>query len=60
MSFTLASRLTSNLPSISTAEGPVLTSQYMRFVFAIALGLAAFVMTVLLSQPAPSIAYKAF
>jgi D-alanyl-lipoteichoic acid acyltransferase DltB (MBOAT superfamily) len=48
------------LLSISTAEGPVLSSRYMRVVFATALGLAAFAMTVLLSQPAPSIVYKAF
>lgn len=48
------------LLSIKTAEGPVLTSRYARVVYATALGLAAFVMTVLLNQPAPGIIYKAF
>jgi D-alanyl-lipoteichoic acid acyltransferase DltB (MBOAT superfamily) len=48
------------LLSIKTSEGPVLTSRYARVVFASALGLAAFVITVLLNQPAPGIVYKAF
>jgi D-alanyl-lipoteichoic acid acyltransferase DltB (MBOAT superfamily) len=48
------------LLSIKTSEGPVLTSRYARVVFASALGLAAFVTTVLLNQPAPGIVYKAF
>lgn len=48
------------LLSIETAEGPVLTSRYARVVYASALGLVAFAMTVLLSQPAPDIVYKAF
>jgi len=48
------------LLSIRTAEGPVLLSRYARVVYASALGLAAFVMTVLLNQPAPGIVYKAF
>jgi len=48
------------LLSIKTAAGPVLTSRYVRVVYASALGLAAFVMTVLLNQPAPDIVYKAF
>jgi D-alanyl-lipoteichoic acid acyltransferase DltB (MBOAT superfamily) len=48
------------LLSIKTSEGPVLTSRYARVVYATALGLAAFVMTVLLNQPAPDIVYKAF
>jgi D-alanyl-lipoteichoic acid acyltransferase DltB (MBOAT superfamily) len=48
------------LLSIRSAEGPVLTSRYARVVYASALGLAAFVITVLLSQPAPGIVYKAF
>jgi len=48
------------LLSIKTAEGPVLTSRYARVVYASALGLIAFVLTVLLNQPAPGIVYKAF
>jgi len=48
------------LLSIKTAEGPVLTSRYARVVYASALGLAAFVITFLLNQPAPDIVYKAF
>jgi hypothetical protein len=48
------------LLSIRTSEGPVLTSRYARVVYASALGLAAFVMTFLLNQPAPDIVYKAF
>ncbi len=48
------------LLSIKTAEGPVLLSRYARVVYASALGLSAFVMTVLLNQPAPDIVYKAF
>lgn len=48
------------LLSIKTVAGPVLTSRYARAVYASALGLTAFVTTVLLSQPAPGIVYKAF
>jgi len=48
------------LLSIKSAEGPVLLSRYARVVYASALGLAAFVITVLLNQPAPDIVYKAF
>ena len=48
------------LLSIQTGGGPVLTSRYARVVYASALGLAAFVVTVLLNQPAPGIVYKAF
>jgi alginate O-acetyltransferase complex protein AlgI len=48
------------LLSITTVGGPVLTSRYARVVYASALGLVAFVMTVLLSQPAPGIVYQAF
>jgi D-alanyl-lipoteichoic acid acyltransferase DltB (MBOAT superfamily) len=48
------------LLSIKTAGGPVLLSRYARVVYASALGLGAFVMTVLLNQPAPDIVYKAF
>ena len=48
------------LLSIQSAEGPVLCSRYARAVYASALGLAAFVMMVLLNQPAPDVVYKAF
>jgi D-alanyl-lipoteichoic acid acyltransferase DltB (MBOAT superfamily) len=48
------------LLSIRTSGGPVLTSRYARVVYASALGLVAFVVVVLLSQPAPDIVYKAF
>jgi D-alanyl-lipoteichoic acid acyltransferase DltB (MBOAT superfamily) len=48
------------LLSIKTAEGPLLTSRYVRVVYATALGLVALVMTVLLNQPAPGIVYKTF
>jgi D-alanyl-lipoteichoic acid acyltransferase DltB (MBOAT superfamily) len=48
------------LLSIRTTDGPVLTSRYARVVYASALGLAAFVMTILLNQPAPGIVYRAF
>jgi D-alanyl-lipoteichoic acid acyltransferase DltB (MBOAT superfamily) len=48
------------LLSIQTSEGPVLTSRYARVVYASALGLVAFVIAVLLNQPAPGIVYKAF
>jgi len=48
------------LLSIRTADGPVLTNRYARVIYASALGLAAFVVMALLSQPAPDIVYKAF
>jgi D-alanyl-lipoteichoic acid acyltransferase DltB (MBOAT superfamily) len=48
------------LLSIETAEGPVLTSRYARVVYASVLGLMAFLITVLLNQPAPGIVYKTF
>lgn len=48
------------LLSIKSSEGPVLTSRYARVIYATALGLVAFVLTVLLNQPAPDIVYKAF
>ena len=48
------------LLSIKTLEGPMLTSRYALVVYASAMGLAAFVLTVLLNQPAPSIVYKTF
>jgi len=48
------------LLAIKTSEGPVLTSRYALVVYACALGLVAFAMTILLNQPAPDIVYKAF
>jgi D-alanyl-lipoteichoic acid acyltransferase DltB (MBOAT superfamily) len=48
------------LLSIRTPEGPLLTSRYARVIYASALGLVAFAITVLLNQPAPGIVYKAF
>jgi alginate O-acetyltransferase complex protein AlgI len=48
------------LLSVRSTEGPVLTSQYARVVYASFLGLTAFVITILLNQPAPGIVYKAF
>lgn len=48
------------LLSIRTTEGPVLLSRYARTAYASALCLAAFVLTILLNQPAPAIVYKAF
>jgi alginate O-acetyltransferase complex protein AlgI len=48
------------LLSISTPEGPVVASRYARVFYAAALGLATFVVRVLLTQPAPDIIYKAF
>jgi D-alanyl-lipoteichoic acid acyltransferase DltB (MBOAT superfamily) len=52
--------LRARLLSIQTMEGPVLTSRYARVVYASALGLAAWVITVLLNQPVPDIVYKTF
>ncbi len=48
------------LLSIRSAEGPVLTGSYVRVACACALGMTALVLTLLLSQPAPDIVYKAF
>ena len=48
------------LLSIKSMDGPVLTSRYARMVYSSALGFIAFVVTVLLSQPAPDVVYKAF
>jgi hypothetical protein len=48
------------LLSIETVEGPVFLSRYARVIYTTALGLAAYVITVLLNQPAPDIIYKAF
>jgi aspartate aminotransferase-like enzyme len=48
------------LLSIKAFGAPVVTSRYARVVYASAMGLVALVVTVLLSQPAPGIVYKAF
>ena len=48
------------LLSVRTTGGPVVTHRYSRVVYASALGLAAFVITILLSQPPPGVVYKAF
>lgn len=48
------------LLSIKSAQGPVLTSRYARVIYASALALTAFVISILLNQPAPDIVYKAF
>jgi alginate O-acetyltransferase complex protein AlgI len=52
--------LRSALVSVKAAGEPLLTNRYARTVYVSAMGLAAFVVTVLLSQPAPDIVYKAF
>ena len=48
------------LLSIQIRNEPVLTSRYARVVYASALGLAAFVVSILLNETAPDIIYKAF
>jgi D-alanyl-lipoteichoic acid acyltransferase DltB (MBOAT superfamily) len=52
--------LRAGLLSIQIGNEPVLTSRYARVVYASALGLAAFVVSVLLNETAPDIIYKAF
>jgi alginate O-acetyltransferase complex protein AlgI len=52
--------LRASLLSVKALGGPVATSRYARVVYASAMGLVAVVVTVLLSQPAPGIVYKAF
>jgi hypothetical protein len=52
--------LRSAVLSINTSAGPVFTHRYARVVFATTLAFVAFVMTILLSQPAPDIVYKVF
>jgi len=48
------------LLSIKAGGDPVLSNRYVRVAYASALGLVAFVVTILLAQPAPDIVYKAF
>lgn len=53
-------RLRTGLFSIKTSSGPVLRSRYVRVAYASGLALVAFVITMLINQPAPGIVYKAF
>jgi D-alanyl-lipoteichoic acid acyltransferase DltB (MBOAT superfamily) len=46
--------------AIKIYERPLHANRYIRVVYATSLSLAAYVMTVLLNQPAPDIVYKAF
>jgi alginate O-acetyltransferase complex protein AlgI len=46
--------------SIKIGDSPVLTNRYVQVVYASALGLFAFLISVMLNQPAPDIVYKAF
>jgi D-alanyl-lipoteichoic acid acyltransferase DltB (MBOAT superfamily) len=52
--------LREGLLSIRTSSGPIVTSSYARVVYASAMGVVAFIITVLLNQAAPGIVYKAF
>jgi hypothetical protein len=46
--------------SVGRTWGSAFASRYARVVYASALGVTAFVLTILLNQPAPGIVYKAF
>jgi D-alanyl-lipoteichoic acid acyltransferase DltB (MBOAT superfamily) len=48
------------LLSIKIANGPVLANRYTRVVYASALVVVSFVISVVLSQPPPGVVYKAF
>jgi D-alanyl-lipoteichoic acid acyltransferase DltB (MBOAT superfamily) len=48
------------LLAIRSSDGPVLTSNYARVVYATALVFIAAVTTILINQPAPALVYKAF
>lgn len=48
------------LLKLRTSEGPALDSRYALMVYATAMGVIAFVITIVLNQPAPGIVYKAF
>jgi D-alanyl-lipoteichoic acid acyltransferase DltB (MBOAT superfamily) len=48
------------LLSIALGPEPLLASRYARVVYASVLGFAAFMVTIVLNQPAPDIIYKAF
>ena len=58
--FALWEWLRAALLSIRCSDGPILTGRYARVIYASTLGLVAFVVTVLLNQPAPGIIYKTF
>jgi hypothetical protein len=48
------------LSSVRLGETPFLSTRYARVVYASVLGFAAFVVAIVLHQPAPDIVYKAF
>jgi D-alanyl-lipoteichoic acid acyltransferase DltB (MBOAT superfamily) len=48
------------LLSIGSTDGPLLLNRYARVIYASSFVLVAFVVTILLNQPAPGIIYKAF
>lgn len=48
------------LLSVTTVEGPVLTSWYARTMYTTSLAFVALILMILLNQPAPDIVYKAF
>lgn len=48
------------LLSVATPEGPILLSRYARVIYASALGVTSFVVTVVLRQSATAIVYKTF
>jgi alginate O-acetyltransferase complex protein AlgI len=53
-------RLRKGLLMIRLGAGPALTSRYALVVYATAMAVIAFLVTVVLNQPAPGIVYKAF
>lgn len=60
MALALWEVLRSALLSLGGTEKPLLTSRYARVVYVSAMGMIAILITVMLSQPAPGIVYKAF
>lgn len=46
--------------SVCNSEGPLISSRYVRVVFASALAVISIAVTLLLNQPAPDIVYKTF
>jgi D-alanyl-lipoteichoic acid acyltransferase DltB (MBOAT superfamily) len=53
-------RVRAALVLFKTSEGPLISSRYVRVVFATALGLVSLVITVAINQPTPVIVYKTF
>jgi hypothetical protein len=53
-------RLRATIGSFTIYQTPVFANRYARVVYASAMGIVGFVMTVLLDQAAPAIVYKAF